>query len=197
MPTFRFYASSLLILYDGAWALENGEGDQQNITIDSRLEPADEDEAMDSFSDEDEIIIGHHHSIKHHEADVRMIDFANCVSNADYLKNKDEPPTDDEEGSLMNDSIDISLSSATSDAPLPGKKSPSKRKAVRVSYPPTTKGPDSGYLLGLRTLIKAFEEIWLEHGGGGHVKKSDIAPKTPALIPPDSDILPMSSNNDE
>lgn len=72
MTTSRFYASSLLILFDGG----------ANPTK---------------------------------SADIRMIDFANCVT-----------------------SLEIG------------------------SYLPTTKGPDGGYLLGLRTLISNFEEIYAD-----------------------------------
>ncbi|KAI8614328.1 hypothetical protein BC830DRAFT_1065601 [Chytriomyces sp. MP71] len=43
-------------------------------------------------------------------------------------------------------------------------------RSIRVTFPPTTKGPDQGYLLGLKTLIYSFEEIWKEYGGAGHVR---------------------------
>lgn len=79
MPTFRFYASSLLLIYDGA------EGSTAPI-------------------------------------DIRMVDFANCISNADELFND---PT-------------------------------------LCSYPPSRPGPDSGYMVGLRTLIKSFAGLYLE-----------------------------------
>lgn len=52
---------------------------------------------------------------------IKMVDFANCVSNADQLYNE-----------------------------IPSS----------VNYPPTKNGPDSGYLLGLRTLITNFKEIY-------------------------------------
>lgn len=35
------------------------------------------------------------------------------------------------------------------------------------NYPPTTAGPDGGYLLGLRTLIFKFEELYTEIAGDG------------------------------
>ncbi|KAJ3272409.1 hypothetical protein HDV01_005592 [Terramyces sp. JEL0728] len=73
MPASRFYASSLLILYDG------------------HLNPK-------------------------KPVDIRMIDFANCIMTID----------------------------------------------PNANYPPTTAGPDSGYLLGLQTLISNFEEIYDE-----------------------------------
>ncbi|KAJ3256066.1 hypothetical protein HK103_005749 [Boothiomyces macroporosus] len=73
MPSARFYASSLLILYDG------------------HLNPK-------------------------KPVDIKMIDFANCIMTID----------------------------------------------PNTNYPPTTTGPDSGYLLGLQTLISNFEEIYDE-----------------------------------
>ncbi len=78
MTTSRFYASSLLILYDGK---------------PNPLKPP----------------------------DIKMIDFANCVTSLDIICN----------------------------------------------YPPTTNGPDGGYLLGLRTLIAKFEELYGELSGDG------------------------------
>lgn len=77
MSTSRFYASSLLILYDG-------------------------------------------HSNSQKKADIKMIDFANCINSLDLVCN----------------------------------------------YPPTTNGPDGGYLLGLRTLITNFEEIYSDLTSG-------------------------------
>ncbi|KAJ3415180.1 hypothetical protein HDV05_005460 [Chytridiales sp. JEL 0842] len=172
MPTFRFYASSLLILYDGAWATEGSPGPNhqkppvslRRTTVNSGID-ADIDEETDDSSGDEEIVIGHHQSIRQHEADVRMIDFANCVSNTDILKSNDEPPSDDGEPDLSQ--------------PVP---SEPKKKSIRVSYPPTTKGSDSGYLLGLKTLIKSFEEIWIEFGAGGHVMKSTISKKPEAPL---------------
>jgi Inositol polyphosphate kinase len=91
MPTFRFYASSLLMIYDG----EPNASASPDITI-------------------------------------KMVDFANCVANADQL------------------------------FATPG----------LVSFPPTKPGPDSGYLLGLRTLMTCFKEIFNDlqgDGGDSHV----------------------------
>jgi hypothetical protein len=106
LPTFRFYASSLLILYDG--------GSIDDPTF---------------------------------EIDVRMIDFANCVTNADLLSEENA------------------------------------EKRIVVNCPPTTHGSDLGYLLGLKTLIKNFEEIHKELGGltsSGHILKEKISKSTRA-----------------
>nr|KAJ3419886.1 inositol hexakisphosphate kinase 3 [Polyrhizophydium stewartii] len=104
MPTYRFYSSSLLILYDG----------------DAPIDP----------------------TAPKREADIRMIDFAHSVTNAD-------PPS---------------------------------REIVYVNCPPTTKGPDNGYLLGIQTLIAQFEEILRDLGddpsvldANGHVSKQALS----------------------
>ena len=94
LPNFRFYASSLLILYDGH-----------------------------TFESSNQI-------------DVRMIDFANCITNADDLEFFET-----------------------------------------VNCPPTTSGPDMGYILGLKSLIRSFEEIHkeLSISDTGHVLKEKIS----------------------
>ncbi|KAH6573671.1 hypothetical protein BASA50_002804 [Batrachochytrium salamandrivorans] len=53
---------------------------------------------------------------------------------------------------------------------------------VYVNYPPTTKGPDNGYLLGLQTLMGNFEDILLELGSdpslldaNGHISKKNLS----------------------
>jgi hypothetical protein len=93
------------------------------------------------------------------ELDIKMIDFANCVTNAhslfDYSKS----------------AVDPSSTTAT----------PSTVEEIhplQVNFPPTTKGPDKGYLLGIQTLIKSFEELYQELGGpvyDGHVLKEKIS----------------------
>ncbi|KAI8903987.1 hypothetical protein EDD86DRAFT_213622 [Gorgonomyces haynaldii] len=69
---------------------------------------------------------------------IKMIDFANCVANADELY--DNPQL--------------------------------------VSFPPKTKGPDNGYLLGLESLIENFERVYEQLGSGGHVKIKDVQPSS-------------------
>ncbi|RCH86999.1 hypothetical protein CU098_005943 [Rhizopus stolonifer] len=81
MHGYRFYASSLLIIYDG---------DPLSVR----------------------------------KVDVRIIDFANCITIKDLKYNH-----------------------------------------KKFTYPPTNKGPDSGYLLGLKTLTLCYEWIYLTQGG--------------------------------
>lgn len=56
--------------------------------------------------------------------DVRIIDFANCVTSEDL-----------------------------------------QRQYQSFTYPPRNKGPDNGYLLGLKSLVLCFERIFAKHGG--------------------------------
>jgi hypothetical protein len=82
MPNSRFYASSLLVIYDGSPSETCGGS-----------------------------------------IDIKMVDFANCVSDAD---------------NFFGDGKSL------------------------VNFPPTKLGPDSGYLLGLKTLLRCFGEIYDE-----------------------------------
>lgn len=81
LENYRFYASSLLMIYDG-----------------------------DANSSR--------------KIDVRIIDFANCVTADDVLFRKKD-----------------------------------------FTYPPRNKGPDNGYLLGLKTLVLCFEWIYKKYNG--------------------------------
>lgn len=135
MSSYRFYASSLLMLYDGAWTEESTSSPFEFAVTD----------------DNGEYIL--RDSRRNREVDMKMIDFANCVANAHLLRRLDDPETTTESGQC----------------------------AIHVPFPPTTKGPDNGYLLGLRTLIKNFEELYRELGGGGplvnangHVSKAQL-----------------------
>jgi hypothetical protein len=124
LPKTRFYASSLLIIYDGS-------------TFETDM-----------------------------DVQVKMIDFSNCVVNSDHLY--------DQNASTDHDEL-----------------------AIRVNYPPTTKGPDQGYLLGLKTLIKTFEELYRELGGlenGSHVSKENV-PKSARLVMEVGDLNSVNVND--
>ncbi|KAJ3191115.1 hypothetical protein HK101_008076 [Irineochytrium annulatum] len=107
MTTYRFYASSLLILYDGDASVDT-------LDVDAGAEPGRDPDRG---------------------ADLRMIDFAQCVAGVDRMRGLEEAVEEAQEAEV-----------------------------IRVPFPPTTKGGDSGYLLGLKTLIKSFEEILAEYG---------------------------------
>ncbi|KAJ3314920.1 hypothetical protein HDU76_002319, partial [Blyttiomyces sp. JEL0837] len=270
MPTYRFYASSLLILYDGGWvnanqqesttSLSSGEMDAaaaagvngagrrrrkssvgpDNIEAAGVPGPEEEDDAdFEDDEDEDEDVTPpHQRTYRKHEADLRMIDFAQCIANADLLKSIDEPPTDEEdieedveevvvvEGgdqvieasepsihrrvdrlAVDGDGYDLTTRSSSAPTTSAFKKAPKvvvsgtnkeksissppqkrlikrKRKYVRVPFPPTTKGPDSGYLLGLRTLIRSFEDIWHEYSSG--IGDTRFAVPKPSVVVPGS-----------
>ena len=139
LPHYRFYASSLLFIYDGVWSEEGGikssSLSRHNSTNSRRVPP------------------------RPQEIDVRMIDFAHFVPNAHLL-----------------------ISEADVGSELPP-------DARRVPFPPKTKGPDGGYLLGLCSLIHSLQEILADFGGNlecgveenghfQHVKKDALAMKS-------------------
>ena len=109
MATYRFYSSSLLIIYDASW---------------------DEDNNFDFTK----------------EMDLRMIDFANSVYNANDLR---EYKSDFE--------IDEHFI-----------------KQVDITFPPTKNGPDGGYLKGLNTLRHSFEEILKDFGDESYLQSSPV-----------------------
>ena len=128
----RFYASSLLVIYDGG-----------------------------SFETSRQL-------------DIKMIDFANCVTNADLLFE-------------YSKSLDPTAS---------GTSNSEEKHPLQVNFPPTTHGPDKGYLLGIQTLIKNFEEIYQELGGPayeGHVLKEKISKSTRATAELGSVTTPSST----
>ncbi|KAJ3025176.1 UNVERIFIED_CONTAM: hypothetical protein HDU68_007406 [Siphonaria sp. JEL0065] len=141
----------------------------------------DSDFENESGEDGWNVIASHRQCVKNHEADLRMIDFAQCIANADCLKPVDDPPSSSEEEVEVEEVVE----EAADDEKVGGsgggggytprivKRKLRRRKvqrSIRVTFPPTTKGPDQGYLLGLKTLIYSFEDIWKEYGGGGHVR---------------------------
>ncbi|KAJ1548248.1 hypothetical protein HK096_006443 [Nowakowskiella sp. JEL0078] len=135
LDTYRFYASSLLILYDGAWSEDP--------------------------------------SVNENVIDIRMIDFAHSIVDADVMIGLEDPwPADHIEE---------------------GDKSKQGRKYVRVANPPVNRGVDIGYLQGLTSLIQSFEEIHTEvraaagitikdNEQGGHVRKELLSKSQRAVF---------------
>lgn len=134
LDTCRFYASSLLILYDADWSKE--------IDITKA-----------------EISINPDESKSYPNVLIKMIDFAHSIHNAHLLRplqtDISKPPrkeTDTAESAYSKDQL------------------------IYCTYPPTTKGPDNGYLKGLNSLIHCFEEIQSDFGGSlHHVKKNSVS----------------------
>ncbi|KAJ3083847.1 hypothetical protein HDU99_005560 [Rhizoclosmatium hyalinum] len=136
----------------------------------------------ESVEDGWNVIASHRQCVKNREADLRMIDFAQCISNADRLKAIDEAPSSSEEEVEVEELVEEPVhlhdtskignleNSATPKLVKRKIRRPKRHPSIRVTFPPTTKGPDQGYLLGLKTLIYSFEDIWKEYGGGGHVR---------------------------
>lgn len=92
LDTCRFYAASLLIVYDAGWAKTN----------------------------------------TNRSVDVKMIDFAHSVFNLQDMRSV-------------------------------GCEKEGEKGVVYVAYPPTTKGPDSGYMKGLESLISCLTTIYEEN----------------------------------
>ncbi|KAI9010127.1 hypothetical protein DFJ74DRAFT_758913, partial [Hyaloraphidium curvatum] len=159
LSSYRFYASSLLILYDGDWVGDAGDGPESPETAhdagaesesDSDGGPA-SDGGWESDLEEDAVPVrgagrkprlrGRHPPEARHEVLIKMIDFSHSITNRHLLLPLDgRKDAGGEEGYVTD---------PESGAKVPG---------IRCSYPPTTRGPDNGYLLGLRNLIAAFEE---------------------------------------
>ncbi|KAI9331955.1 hypothetical protein BDR26DRAFT_656504 [Obelidium mucronatum] len=176
-----------------------GEDDNSDYMCESSSEGSggyssgDSDFENESLEDGWNVIASHRQCVRNHEADLRMIDFAQCIANADRLKPIDDPPSSSEEEIEVEElveegdgeeeeGVDVYVdgvngvpggNNRTYTPPRLVKRRIRRRKlarSLRVTFPPTTKGPDQGYLLGLKTLIYSFEDIWKEYGGGGHVR---------------------------
>jgi hypothetical protein len=177
LSSYRFYSSSLLILYDADWFDgQRAAGDGSPLDVHVGLEN-DEDETAgsDSGSDggppweggwesdleEDAAEVPLHRPRKPpvprskpprdprpKEVLLKMIDFSHSITSRHLLLSADAPPGDD-----------TVLDPATGER-VPG---------IRCNYPPTTKGPDNGYLRGLENLIRAFEEILDSYKVSAHI----------------------------
>ncbi|KAJ3246516.1 hypothetical protein HDU78_006736 [Chytriomyces hyalinus] len=156
----------------------NDDSDQSYSSGDSDFEHARNDEhGWD-------VIASHRQCVKNREADLRMIDFAQCVSNVDRLKSTDEPASSDEEDVTLFEPVvhDGQNEGSTAEggealrSGLVGRVVRRRKlvRSTRVTFPPTTKGPDQGYMLGLKTLISSFEGIWKDYGGAGHVRLDSL-----------------------
>ncbi len=64
-----------------------------------------------------------------------------------------------EEGPVNVKMIDFAHSVSNADQLRPLVDNGDTSDPLAVPYPPTTRGPDTGYLLGLKSLISCFEEI--------------------------------------
>jgi len=159
LTTSRFYASSLMLFYDGAWADEANEANDDNILLlhnsndylDHSHPNNDEDEDdPDSYSTAKRCL-------KNKEVVVHLIDFAHCTNDAHLMVSTDPKKRGD---------VDITKPMIN---PITGK----EENYILVPFPPTHKGPDMGYLLGVRNLIMFFEEIYRDFGSNGHAYKKD------------------------
>lgn len=142
---FRFYASSLLILYDGAWGMD--EDDEDKSPLPSRPNSSSVSSSASASRSHQQhqrsASVSSERQPRRRAPIIKIIDFAHSLTNAHLLR-----PLED-----LLDAEDSDSATA---------QGTTNEEFVRVPYPPTTKGPDSGYLLGLRTLISTFDEIYKE-----------------------------------
>ncbi|ORX52503.1 SAICAR synthase-like protein [Piromyces finnis] len=157
LTTSRFYASSLMLFYDGAWADEENESNSNHNLLlihnsDNYLDRhnTNNEDDPDSYSTVQRCLYNK-------EVVVHLIDFAHCTNDAHLMVSTDPKKRGD---------IDITQPVINS---ITGK----EENYILVPFPPTHKGPDMGYLLGLRNLIMFFEEIYKDFGANGHVYKKD------------------------
>lgn len=145
LDRYRFYAASLLFIYDGDAEVQRAYreslqpiGETQGISISTSLPRSN----------------GHHTSRPHHSSHkkskipqggltIRLIDFAHCTTGDDYI--------------ILDEAAEQGLQ--------PGDLTPDGR--VIATFPPTHPNqPDLGFLLGLKSLCTALRIIWKEQGGG-------------------------------
>lgn len=166
LTRYRFYASSLLFIYDGDGEVQDSYAEahvgQYTEGVDPEAGPPMSDEAFaakltdrglerDDFDLPDDGLGDHRHQHRrsqHHHSHsasarkrrmghvtIRLIDFAHCTTGDDF--NFSAPPP--------------SSSPKDEDAP----------EVPVATFPPTHPDlPDTGFLLGVRSLCRALERIW-------------------------------------
>ncbi|KAI9306323.1 inositol polyphosphate kinase [Cunninghamella echinulata] len=136
MDAYRFYASSLLIIYDANTSFNQTKNKNMNdatTTIDNSLSTTTPTTTIKN------------------KIDVRLIDFAKSISKHEWITQKRHftyPPVD-----ITNHQQQKRR-----------KNKDCKNKAEEVEEG-CNYGPDPGYLLGVQTLIKCFLWIYSNHGG--------------------------------
>jgi len=154
LNTSRFYASSLMLFYDGAWADVDEESENSSNMLLIHQPNDDIDNNIDNDSDSYSTV---QRCLANKEVVVHLIDFAHCTNEAHLMVSSDPKKRGD---------IDITKPVIN---PITGK----EENYILVPFPPTHKGSDMGYLLGVRNLIMFFEEIYRDFGSNGHVYKKD------------------------
>ncbi|ORZ09909.1 hypothetical protein BCR42DRAFT_423311 [Absidia repens] len=114
MDDYRFYTSSLLIIYDG-------------------------------------------HPTNDRNIDLRIIDFAHCVTQKEVQQHQKymQQQFYNNDGNQDDDGDDADGN----------KNSNENTTTIPFTYPPRHQGPDYGYLLGLKSLVYHFESIYTSHDG--------------------------------
>lgn len=179
LSSYRFYASSLLILYDADWAADelNSRGDKGDDS-DTDDGPSSEGGWESDLSEDAERDAPKSRREKalqppapRKEVLIKMIDFSHSITNRHLLVPPDAP-----------------ADAETVFDPVTG----AHVKGIRCNYPPTTKGPDNGYLRGLDNLIKAFEDCMNSFKVEAHLSL-DEARKIGGIMPLNS---PLSTDSE-
>ncbi|KNE66030.1 hypothetical protein AMAG_19315 [Allomyces macrogynus ATCC 38327] len=116
--------------------------------------------------------------------DVRIIDFANCVTDGQTLRAAAKAAAAAQASSARSSRSASAPSTpprstlpplplAAHLAPPPAGVAASVAAGATVPFPPTTSGPDQGYLLGLRNLARGLALI-RDVFGDGHVPRADV-----------------------
>ncbi|KAJ3371195.1 hypothetical protein GGF31_003618 [Allomyces arbusculus] len=119
--------------------------------------------------------------------DVRIIDFANCVTDGQTLRVAAKAAAATQAASNPSARSSRSASAPSTPprstppllplaahlAPPPVGVAASVASGATVPFPPTTSGPDQGYLLGLRNLARGLALI-RDVFGDGHVPRADV-----------------------
>lgn len=145
---WRFYASSLLLLYDG-------DEDRESRTY-SRDDVDSSSEGSDDADDELTETNGIRNSRRGSLSGMMGNEQSSTTNGRGNVRRNRTTSQDEEKknGSITLKIIDFAHC-LVPDVSLP----PSRRRGSGMTYPPSTDGPDHGYILGLTNLIRFFDEI--------------------------------------
>jgi hypothetical protein len=189
LDSFRFYASSLLLLYDGG-AIDDQETSpctDENIPVLSSTDDNEDDADEDRHSSDSDSL-----DLSYPIASASGYACPNPLENRHWRGKRNAPSSDTNKSSSKTSSTRngsrrarsqkmgcnwsfcdvriIDFANCVTDAQ--GLRATSRTNGG-VTFPPTTDGPDQGYLLGLRNLMRGFSLIG-EIFGDGRVSREEI-----------------------
>ena len=200
LDRFRFYAASLLFIYDGDAEVQ---ARYERALKEGRIDPLhtddddDDDDALPNGEDDErerrrrrrkmqQRRQRQRENLANGQVTIRLIDFAHSYSGGPYVLAGTE---DDEEQQARAAAQQLELGrihalmagggsarEAAGEGSSANNMAPSPSTAVRATYPPTHPTlPDFGFLLGIKSLAAALREIYRTHhaGGGGDGEHDD------------------------